>query len=67
MGPSHVGAGDGSVGLFDVRSCGAITRLPVGSNSEVKIRNCVMKRIHLNVIFNYRGLIKMTIGHIRLF
>lgn len=29
------GAGDGSVALFDLRTCGGIIRLPLGSNCEV--------------------------------
>ncbi|KAJ7532675.1 hypothetical protein O6H91_13G014300 [Diphasiastrum complanatum] len=29
------GSGDGSIGLFDIRTCGAITRLPLGLNCEV--------------------------------
>ncbi|GLJ47466.1 hypothetical protein SUGI_1001880 [Cryptomeria japonica] len=29
------GAGDGTVGLFDIRTCGGISRLSVGSNFEV--------------------------------
>ncbi len=34
-GVSVTGAGDGTVGLFDVRTAGAISRLPLSSSWEV--------------------------------
>ena len=68
---SHLGAGDGSVGLFDIRTCGGITRLPLGSNCEVNAPKWDTRAITLQSLTQISNIsfyfIDITVGHVGIF
>lgn len=45
FGIGKIGAGDGSVGLFDMRTGGSIARLPLSSSWEVSFRPSLLQSL----------------------